>query len=209
MITSYKQLPVGLYLDICAVSQDESLDELAKQVRILALLSGMTEEQVLNMPLADYQKAVVASSFLHREYEPTGRVASSYKVGGYDLRPFQDWTKMTAAQFIDYQTYSAKGTESHIVEIVSVVLVPAGKKYGDGYDVADVQRAVRDNLCVSDVLDIIAFFFSQYAAFLMDSLTSLKRQAERMKNGPEKEARLSQILAMEAHLSSLGDGSTT
>lgn len=209
MITSYKQLPVGLYLDICAVSQDESLDELAKQVRILALLSGMTEEQVLNMPLADYQKAVVASSFLHREYEPTGRVASSYKVGGYDLRPFQDWTKMTAAQFIDYQTYSGKGTESHIVEIVSVVLVPAGKKYGDGYDVADVQRAVRDNLCVSDVLDIIAFFFSQYAAFLMDSLTSLKRQAERMKNGPEKEARLSQILAMEARLSSLGDGSTT
>lgn len=209
MITSYKQLPVGLYLDICAVSQDESLDELSKQVRILALLSGMTDDQVLNMPLPDYQKAVVASSFLHREYEPTGRVASSYKVGGYDLRPFQDWTKMTAAQFIDYQTYSGKGTESHIVEIVSVVLVPAGKKYGDGYDVADVQRAVRDNLCVSDVLDIIAFFFSQYAAFLRDSLTSLKRQAERMPKGPEKEARLSQILAMEARLSSLGGGSTT
>ena len=209
MITSYKQLPVGLYLDICEASQDASMDELAKQVRILALLSGVTDDQILNMPIADYQRAVVASDFLQREYQPSGRCASSYKVGGYDLRPFADWTKMTAAQFIDYQTYAGKGTEPHIVEIVSVVLVPAGKKYGDGYDVADVQRAIRENLSVADVLDIVAFFFSQYAAFLKDSLTYLKRRALRMKDGTEKETALKQVRLMEARLQSLGGGSTT
>lgn len=209
MITSYKQLPVGLYLDICEASQDASMDELAKQVRILALLSGNTDDEILNMPIADYQRAVVASDFLQREYQPSGRCASSYKVGGYDLRPFADWTKMTAAQFIDYQTYAGKGTEPHIVEIVSVVLVPAGKKYGDGYDVADVQRAIRDNLSVADVLDIVAFFFSQYAAFLKDSLTYLKRRALRMKDGTEKETALKQVRLMEARLQSLGGGSTT
>lgn len=209
MITSYKQLPVGLYLDICEASQDASMDELAKQVRILALLSGTTDDEILNMPIADYQRAVVASDFLQREYQPSGRCASSYKVGGYDLRPFADWTKMTAAQFIDYQTYAGKGTEPHIVEIVSVVLVPAGKKYGDGYDVADVQRAIRDNLSVADVLDIVAFFFSQYAAFLKDSLTYLKRRALRMKDGTEKETALKQVRLMEARLRSLGGGSTT
>ena len=209
MITSYKQLPVGLYLDICEASQDESMDELAKQVRILALLSGTTDDEILNMPIADYQRAVVASDFLQREYQPSGRCASSYKVGGYDLRPFADWTKMTAAQFIDYQTYAGNGTEPHIVEIVSVVLVPAGKKYGDGYDVADVQRAIRDNLSVADVLDIVAFFFSQYAAFLKDSLTYLKRRALKMKDGTEKETALKQVRLMEARLQSLGGGSTT
>ncbi len=209
MITSYKQLPVGLYLDICEASQDASMDELAKQVRILALLSGTTDDEILNMPIADYQRAVVASDFLQREYQPSGRCASSYKVGGYDLRPFADWTKMTAAQFIDYQTYAGKGTEPHIVEIVSVVLVPAGKKYGDGYDVADVQRAIRDNLSVADVLDIVAFFFSQYAAFLKDSLTYLKRRALKMKDGTEKETALKQVRLMEARLQSLGGGSTT
>lgn len=209
MITSYKQLPVGLYLDICEASQDASMDELAKQVRILALLSGTTDDEILNMPIADYQRAVVASDFLQREYQPSGRCASSYKVGGYDLRPFADWTKMTAAQFIDYQTYAGKGTEPHIVEIVSVVLVPAGKKYGDGYDVADVQRAIRDNLSVADVLDIVAFFFSQYAAFLKDSLTYLKRRALRMKDGTEKETALKQVRLMEARLQSIGGGCTT
>lgn len=209
MITSYKQLPVGLYLDICEASQDASMDELAKQVRILALLSGTTDDEILNMPIADYQRAVVASDFLQREYQPASRCASSYKVGGYDLRPFADWTKMTAAQFIDYQTYAGKGTEPHIVEIVSVVLVPAGKKYGDGYDVADVQRAIRDNLSVADVLDIVAFFFSQYAAFLKDSLTYLKRRALKMKDGTEKETALKQVRLMEARLQSLGGGSTT
>lgn len=209
MITSYKQLPVGLYLDICEASQDASMDELAKQVRILALLSGTTDDEILNMPIADYQRAVVASDFLQREYQPSGRCASSYKVGGYDLRPFADWTKMTAAQFIDYQTYAGKGTEPHIVEIVSVVLVPAGKKYGDGYDVADVQRAIRDNLSVADVLDIVAFFFSQYAAFLKDSLIYLKRRALKMKDGTEKETALKQVRLMEARLQSLGGGSTT
>lgn len=209
MITSYKQLPVGLYLEICNVSQDEKLDELSKQVRILALLSGTTDDEILNMPIADYQRAVVASDFLQREYQPSGRCASSYKVGGYDLRPFADWTKMTAAQFIDYQTYAGKGTEPHIVEIVSVVLVPAGKKYGDGYDVADVQRAIRDNLSVADVLDIVAFFFSQYAAFLKDSLSYLKRRALKMKDGTEKETALKQVRLMEARLQSLGGGSTT
>ena len=209
MIQSYHDLPVGLYLDICKVAEDDTLDDLSRQVKVIALLSGKSEDEVLDMPITDYQKAAAASSFLMEPYEPARRIASSYKVGGFDLRPLKDWTKMTTAQFIDYKTFTGKGIEECMVEIVSIFLVPEGHKYNSGYDITDVHAAVRDHLPVADVLDLTAFFFAQFSLLLKDSLTSLKRRLSTMEPGPERERLATMILASETRLGSAMAGSTT
>ena len=66
MITSYRQLPLGLYEEILRINADTA-DELERQARIIAVLDGTTYEQVLDLPLADYAERAAAASFLAQE----------------------------------------------------------------------------------------------------------------------------------------------
>ena len=61
MIDNYKSLPLGKYLDICQVCKDESLEEIERQVKILSILSDMSEEEILHLPIPKYKEMVVAS----------------------------------------------------------------------------------------------------------------------------------------------------
>ena len=64
IIDNYAAVTVGTYLDICKVSRDESLEDLDKQVRILALLYGQTVDEILDLPLADYKVRKEATSYM-------------------------------------------------------------------------------------------------------------------------------------------------
>lgn len=207
MIDSYKKLPIGLYLQICDISGDTAQDELTKQVRILAALSGRSEAEILDQPIADYKAMVAASMFLTREAEGVGRPASEYRIGGWTLVPTSDFRKLTAAQYLDYQQLYPE-REKRVVELLSVGLVPKGCKYGQGYDIAEVQRAIRDNLSVTDTLALAAFFFKSWIQYLLDSLTSSKRLARKLPKAKRKEM-VANIAKVRATLLTAGDGSTT
>ena len=199
MITSYRQLPLGLYEEILRINADTA-DELERQARIIAVLDGTTYEQVLDLPLADYAERAAAAAFLAQEDKGDHRMADAYKLGGFTLVPVRDFTKLTAGQYIDFQTYTKAGYEDHIVEILSVVLVPKGHKYGDGYEFAAVQAAIRQHLCVSDALAVLAFFFVALKDLIGSSLTYSRTLAKRLKGKAAKEM-LERIAAAEATLS--------
>lgn len=211
IIDSYARLPIGLYLDIVGVSRSD-MDELDKQVRILALLAGKSEAEILALPIATYKEHVAAASFLGQPCKE-GRIASSYKVGGFTLVPTTDIAKITAAQYIDFQTLSREG-DAKTVELCSVFLIPKGCKYNDEYDIADVQRAIREGLTVQDVISLAAFFLTEYVASIRSSLTYCNRTIRRLKDPKARaamEARLAETEAMRARLLSMsgGDGSRT
>ena len=212
IIDNYADLPVGLYLDLVKISRSD-LPELDKQVRIIAGLTGYSEDEVLALPIETYKRYAEKTVFL-QEPCTEGRVASSYKAGAFDLVPTSDLAKLTAAQYIDFQTLSPGG-EAKTVELLSVFLVPRGKKYNNGYDIVEVQKAIRDNLSVRDVITIAAFFFRSYATSIVSSLTSCKRMLRRMKNPAMKADLKKQMDEAEAMLQRLtdsltdGDGSRT
>lgn len=211
IIDNYADLPVGTYMEIVRITRSE-LSDLDIQVKVIALLTGIPEEDVLDLPIETYKRYVAAASFLGTPC-PEGRMASSYKVGGFDLVP-TEMGKLTAAQYIDFQTLSPGG-EAKTVELLSVFLVPRGKKYNNGYDIVEVQKAIRDNLSVRDVITIAAFFFRSYATSIVSSLTSCKRMLRRMKNPAMKADLKKQMDEAEAMLQRLtdsltdGDGSRT
>ena len=115
-------------------------------------------------------------------------MAKSYRLGDLVLVPTQDLTKITAAQYIDFQTLSQEGEEK-TVELCSVFLIPKGHKYADGYDIADVQDAIRRHLSVQDVVTLAAFFLRKYAESIVSSLTFCKREIRRTKD-PKAKAEL-------------------
>lgn len=174
MIDNYNTLTLGLYLDIDAVLQSDA-EEIDKQVRIIALLDGTTPEAVLALPLKEYSAKAAATDFLRHECPPVS-APSRVISGDFVLIPTKDFTTITTAQYVDFQTFSKGGT-AKLPELIAVLLVPEGRNYNDGYDVAQVVRVVRD-LPLPVAIGLSAFFFGQLVQSIQASLTSLESAAK-------------------------------
>ena len=183
-IDNYRDLPLGVYEQIVAIKTDDPLDT---QVAVLSLLTGLSERELLNLPIGDYAALAGKAQFLTRQPEALPRVADCYKVGGFELIPASDLRKVTAAQYIDFQAY-APDAEHKLVEILSCFCVPRGMKYNDGYDILDVHAAIRE-LSVADALALSAFFLRRYVALIRATRTSLEKMARRERN-PQRRAEM-------------------
>ena len=184
MIDNFQDLKLGAMLRLQAIPDD--IDPLDRQVAILAVLSGCSEDDILALPLDEYSRRVSASRFLDRDL-PKRVPQRSYKVGGYTLEPVRDFRKITTAQFVDFKTFTdqAGGDESRLSELtpamLSCMLTPQGRDYCDGYDPVEVQAAIRDHLRADDALALSAFFLSRWMRSSRRILASSRRTARRLK----------------------------
>lgn len=182
MITSFQDLTLGAFLRLQAIPDD--IEPLDRQVSILAVLSGCTEDDILRLPLDEYGRRVAASRFLDNDL-PQRLPQRSYKVGAYELETVRDFKKMTTAQFVDFKTFadSAAGDDRALanltVELLSCMMVPKGRDYCDGYDPVDVQAAIREHLRADDAVALSAFFLARWMRWSHRILTSSRRAARK------------------------------
>lgn len=203
MITSYDKLPVGKYLEACDVSNDKTRDSIGRTVGYISILADMSEDEVLLLPLEEFSKLAKQTAFLVEDAKPV-TVASSYKLGKWELKPVHDFRKMTAGQYIDFQAL-AKDPYGRLVDLLAVFLVPKGMKYGDGYDIEEVKTAIKDMLPVTAAVALQAFFLTSLRDSIHDSLTSSEKALKSVRN-PEKRAELKRrIAALQLSLKN-GDG---
>mgnify|MGYP003430239052 FL=1 len=192
IIDNYRNLPVGKWLEILELSKDENVDELEQQVKTIAILTGLTEDEVLDLPIVEYRELASKTKFLEKEYEGKLQIAKSYGLNGMELIPVKDFNKITTAQYVDYQTFSKEG-DMYLVQTLSTLLVPKGKKYNDGYDMDAVQEAIRENLSVADVLSLYAFFFFLWVKSIKDSQTYLDKEIKKIPNKVMREKLMKQM----------------
>ena len=206
IIDNYRDLPIGMYLEICEIDRREDLEEINKQVLIIAILSGLKEEDIYNLTLEKYKALAAKTHYLQTPYEGDIRTAKNYVCGKFNLEPIEDFRKITTAQYIDYQTF-AKDIEMNVVEILSTMMIPKGKKYNQDYDVLEVQKAIREHMSVADALSLFAFFFAQYRQSIMDSLTYSREMAMKLRDPEKRKRTLRAIQKEEDRLLRGGDGS--
>lgn len=200
-IRDYRHLPVGKWAEIQAVCNDDTLEELDKQVTVLAILGDMTNDEVLELPLVEYRQRVADASFLTSADDAVApRAARKYICGGFVLVPCMDARKITTAQYIDFQDYADKG-DSAIVEALSCLLVPEGHKYMQDYDITDVQNAIRENMSTYDAMGLCAFFLSKSARSLRRFLTYSEKATNRLKDKETKRTLKERIAAIRQTLS--------
>ena len=202
MIDNYNDMPLGLFLRIDAILRERAGDEVGTQVGIIALLTGKTEDEVLNLPLADYSALAGKTAFLTNHCEP--REIDTAAPGWNGLEPTLDFTKITTAQYIDFQTF-AKDWPATSVELLSCFLIPEGKTYNNGYDIAEVQGRIRE-MPFPLALGYAAFFFGRFSASIADSLSYLGSVLKRTKNPAKRKALERKIREAEAALRSAGAG---
>lgn len=203
IIDNYRNLPVGKWLEILELSKDENVDELEQQVKTIAILTGLTEDEVLDLPIMEYKSLASKTKFLEKEYEGKLQIAKSYGLNGMELIPVKDFNKITTAQYVDYQTFSKEG-DMYLVQTLSTLLVPKGKKYNDGYDMDAVQQAIRDNLSVADVVSLYAFFLTKWVKSIKDSQTYLDKEIKKIPNKEMREKLMKQMQEIRSKINGVG-----
>lgn len=206
IIDSYNKLTLGKYMEIQEVSRNESLEDIDKQVQILSILTGVAEDEILHLPIQDYKELVAKSSFLDPENINYHPVAKKYLLGKFELIPCRDFRKIETCQYIDFQTY-APDLDKYLVEFLSVILVPKGHRYNEGYDILEVQKAIREEMSVSDGVSLAGFFLTWCRKSIEDSLNYSKQEAMRIKDKIKREEILGKIQEQERLLETSGDGS--
>ena len=206
IIDNYNRLTLGQYVEIQEISKDDSLEDIDRQVQILSVLTGMPSEEILHLPIHDYKELVVKSQFLNPENINYHPIAKKYILGKFELIPCRDYRKLETGQYIDFQTY-APDLDRYLVEFLSVILVPKGHRYNDGYDILEVQRAIREEMSVSDGVSLAGFFLTWCRKSIKDSLNYSKRMAMGIKDKTKREEMLKRIEEQEKLLETDGDGS--
>lgn len=170
---------MGKYQEIDRISRAGG-DELEMQVAILSIITGKTEAELLRLPIAKYTEIAGKSEFLRRPLDTIPDVKARYKVGKWKLVPCRDYRKLTAGQYIDFQAFTKDALD--FCGLLSVLLVPAGMKYADGYDPADVRTAIAEGLSMPDGMALIAFFLKQYGILMRASLTYCENALRKVKD---------------------------
>lgn len=109
-----------------------------------------------SLPIRELSKFDV--SFLKEEI-PEVKLQKYYTINGVKYNSNFDLTKVTVAQFIDYQNY-LKEDEVRLEKLLSVFFMPDGyKDYNSGYDIIKVQEDLLE--LPIDIAQSIGFFLSR------------------------------------------------
>lgn len=187
MITSYEKMPLGIYKEMLKIATNGKTDE-ENAVEYVALLAGMTEEEVLNLPITEFQALTAQLGFLYERPKPT-KPKKRYLFGEYDCEVQLKPERLTAAQYIDFKELASKADELPEV-LLSVFLVPHGKQYNNGYCPEDLHRVILDHLPITDAQAILAFFLKSLRSSISSTLIYsawLMKAAEMALKGEKRE----------------------
>ena len=133
------------YWQIIDILQSDE-DDITKQAELIATIEGISVDEVLNMPIQESAQKVKSLAFLNEFPMKEYRSLKTQVMGGKTYDVITDMSKLTTAAFIDYQTYTKLSFRDAYDKILSCFIIPAGFTYNDGYDVAEVQKVIRENL---------------------------------------------------------------
>ena len=115
---------------------------------------------------------------------------------------------ITTAQFVDLNTNIHD--DFSITDIISILLVPKGHEYNDGYDMEEHKKFLEDNMRIIDV-NAIAFFFIFLAQLQLNNTNSYLEQQmkelEKMNLGNQMMKEVRERYQRMKDLSHDGDGS--
>lgn len=207
IISNHHELPIGKYLRISEIGKREGDSEIDKSTAVLEVLTGWSAEDIECLSLTEYSALASGCGWLYEEIAPV-EIEKEYRVGDYVLRP-TNAENLTAAQFIEFQQY-AKEPDKYIVELLSVLLVPIGKKYGDGYDVGAVRKWIARYLPTDTAISLVGFFLANAELSTKNMLHSLEKDIQ---EAPAKKVEQikskAMALAWVKHLLTSGDGCST
>lgn len=156
----WKDLDLKTYRKVYEITSNAFTTEEDKRLKVAALLGGITYEQLLEQPLTATTEMVNNIAFLFERPKPI-KIKKEYVLNGRAYTPFKDFLEIQTNQYIDYQSIIVENFEEHLIDLMSIILIPKGHTYLDGYDKSQ-QLEDLETLSVAEALGIADFFISKY-----------------------------------------------
>lgn len=175
----WESITLGEYLEITSILQAKETKLFSKENEILKILTGEREFNFTSLGINDFNRLVAEASFLSTEI-PTEGVKLEYNINGKKFKACVKDDLITTAQFIDLNTLLQK--ELNISDIISILLVPKGHEYNDGYDMVEHKNYLENNMKIIDV-NAISFFFLFLAQIQLNNTNLyLEQQMKEIEN---------------------------
>ena len=207
MIERFEDLSIKKYRELIELERDGDNDT-EYGINILSILSDMTQDELLDMPLDDFSSLMAKTKFLYgklekKDYKSLGK---ELDINGRKYRFIRSARDLTAAQYIDYKTYTSKDDFlSMLPYILTVFLIPDGHKYNNGYDIVEAAKEIDEHMDILTALAISDFFLWQSRLSILSSVTCLKLQMERALRKTKDPTVKEQIATCMEQMESLSD----
>lgn len=163
--------------DVCSRNSDG--DDPMFLYDLMAAVYGKDEEWLNGLKVSEANDYVNTLAFINEK--PRQNVAKTrYVLNGHRYVTTMNLQDITTAQYIDFQQMSDKAREMP-AEFLSIILIPEGKKYNEGYRIEDVAYDIENYMSVEDCLGLTAFFLGLLRMSMQRSLRLLGRMEARAK----------------------------
>lgn len=158
------------------ILDDPATSDAEKEVELVSLVTGLDEETIWNLPLDESLDLINKLAFLNSfslipNFKPKYINTPSFK-----LKVLDNIARLTYVQFVDYQQYMSRPLRDSYDKLLSIFLIPDKCSYNSGYDIAEVQRELREYLGWREIQSLLNFFLKRSVELLHRSLTCYQRQ---------------------------------
>ena len=177
----WENITIEKYYNIKDILDDETDDDITKNVKLVAVITDKDENEVWNMDMAEAGEYISRLQFLNK-FELPKHTNMKIKLPSYDLVVIKDLSKINVAQYVDFQNFVKMPLKESMEKILSIFLIPEDHKYNDGYDIIDVQKEIRENLSFRVGEGLLSFFIEKYGKLLIHSLIYCRKQVRKAKD---------------------------
>lgn len=159
-------------------------DDIDKTVKLVSIVTGKTENEVLSMSIADFNKEKEKLNFLSEDIQ--GKPVKYIKVNGKKYKCIYDVRNIPAARYVESKVFGAD-LVNNIHKMAATMVLPMKKTiFGwkvDKYDAAKHEEYAQDMLEARfvDVYHSAVFFLSVYLNWIKVSEDYLKEELKKMK----------------------------
>ena len=184
--TSWSEISLETMDKIAEISNNSNYTDEQRETDIIKLLTGLTDDEIDNMNIVDYQKILNSLKFLNQPISkvlPKDSIELNNKTYSVLLYP----SRMTAAQFLDYKTIMTSDMNNKTARLIACFVVPEGSKYADdSYNPDDVVNDIYKYMSIEYAYGLTFFFESQYKAFATGILAYSIQEIKKDKEMPQE-----------------------
>lgn len=181
--TSWRDVSINEYLTLKKIVEDNDLQEYDKEVKLIAFVNNISEDEVWNLPINEFRRLQVEKTWMTEFNLDENVKFKKINIGKQKYNIDTNLQHFSVAQYIDFQTLwpQQKKNPEYMKNILACFIIPEGKNYSDGYDVAELVNTIGDNIDILTANEIMFFFLKQYLISIRATANYFNWQIAKMK----------------------------
>lgn len=153
-------MKIGTYMKLRAVQKNDRLTDVQKSASLIAVMTGRPAPDLRKIPMGEFERM---AKKVTAELDAVGKIniddieiKDEYTIDGIECRLMRTVNSMTAIQFSDLITVIKDDIDNNLHTILSILLVPKGKRYPD-YDRFALEEKIVEHFELADGMAIANF----------------------------------------------------